>query len=722
MRNVARLLGTFVATVLIGGIAVGACFAALVPGTVDIVTAHHYSVKQVKELSSLAETTSVYWGDDGQCRTSPSPDVCTKMGNLGIEDREIVPLSEVPVRIQNAVIATEDRTFWTNDGIDLGGVFRAFLTNVVSGEISQGGSTITQQLVKNRIVGAKRDVNRKIRELEDALRLNEKFSKQKILEEYLNTVYFGQGSYGIKAAARRFFLTFDPVTGGVRGKEMSELTIGEAALLAGVIQSPEGNNPFTYPDRAIRRRADVLRGEVDQGYITQADADAANNEPLPTVKPPAEQRPTNYLVAEVQDRLLNDPRYADVLGNTLAERKDKLLKGGLQIYTTFDPRLQSMAEDATANATAVQTHGEGWESSLVSIEPSTGMVRAMVGGPNFLGDQYNIATHPVGRQPGSTWKVITLAAALAAGYSPNDSVDGTEPCAVPSQFPNVPADQLPNNSADGAENGFHTIAHSTAASINCAFVRLSTSVGLDNVIDMAHRLGLTQDTLKKILNLSIGTIEATPLEMATVISTIANLGVKQSPIFVSRIVNRDGITILDESARPGDPVLPTDVAACEQNVLRGVITGGTGTAAAVAGHTAFGKTGTTDHTTDAWFIGATPQLATAVWFGFRAAEVPGAGFGGASSAPIFSTFMSAALDGTPDLGLPAPGPICAKPGLRVDENGGRTSAPPPQIDLPVAPAQLPTVVQLPTTPPTTAAPTTTTTTKPGPTTTTTTPP
>ena len=204
MRNVARLLGTFVATVLIGGIAVGACFAALVPGTVDIVTAHRYSVQQVKELSGLAETTTVYW-NDGK----------TKLGKLGLLDREIVPLSDVPERIQNAVIATEDRTFWTNDGIDLGAVFRAFLTNVVSGEINQGGSTITQQLVKNRIVGGKRDVNRKIRELEDALRLNEKFSKQKILEEYLNTVYFGQGSYGIKAAARRFFTTPDP-TASVR--------------------------------------------------------------------------------------------------------------------------------------------------------------------------------------------------------------------------------------------------------------------------------------------------------------------------------------------------------------------------------------------------------------------------------------------------------------------------------------------------------------------------
>jgi penicillin-binding protein 1A len=697
MRNAARLLGTFLATVVIGGIAVGACFAALVPGTVDIVTAHHYTVKQVRELSSLAETTTVYWSDG------------TKLGTLGLLDREVVPLTEVPDRVQNAVIATEDRTFWTNDGIDLGAVFRAFLTNVVSGEINQGGSTITQQLVKNRIVGAKRDVNRKIREIEDALRLNEKFSKEKILEEYLNTVYFGQGSYGIKAAARRFFTTPDPnALFGFRGKEMSELSIGEAALLAGVIQSPEGNNPFSYPDRAIRRRADVLRAEVEQGYITQDEADAANNEPLPTIKPSPEQRPTNYLVAEVQDRLLNDPRYAEALGQTVAERKDKLLKGGLKIYTTFDRRMQGIAEDAAVNNRAVATHGPGWEASLVAIEPATGMVKAMVGGPNFGVDQYNIATHPVGRQPGSTWKIITLVAALANGYSPNDVVDGTEPCPVPSQFPHVPPDQYPNNSADGAENGPHTISVSTSASINCAFVRLSTSIGLTRVIDMAHALGLTQNTLTPILNLSIGTREATPLEMATVISTIANNGMKQTPIFVSKIVNRDDVPILDENGRAGEPVISPDVAQCAQNVLRGVITGGTGTAARVVGHTAYGKTGTTDRTTDAWFVGATPQLATAVWFGYRANAVPGAGFGGASSAPIFSDFMSRALEPYPDVSLPAPGPVCARAGQRVDENGGRTTAPPATI-APVV--EQPRVVQVPSTP-TTAAPAATPTTTP----------
>ncbi|MET0420800.1 MAG: penicillin-binding transpeptidase domain-containing protein, partial [Acidimicrobiia bacterium] len=266
---------------------------------------------------------------------------------------------------------------------------------------------------------------------------------------------------------------------------------------------------------------------------------------------------------------------------------------------------------------------------------------------------------------------------------------------VPSQFPGVPVEQLPNNSADGAENGLHTLAHSTAASINCAFVRLSTSVGQDKVIALAKQMGLTQGTLQKVLNLSIGTIEATPLEMATVMATIANNGLHHDPVFVQKVLNPDGTTLIDNSSRPGEQVLTPEVAQCEQNVMRTVITGGTGGAAAVGGQTPYGKTGTTDHTTDAWFIGAVPQLATSVWFGYRASAVGGAGYGGDSSAPIFSAFMSQALEGQVNIPLPNPGPVCARPGQYANPDGGRSA--PQVIAPPVVPDQ-PTVQQLPTTP------------------------
>ena len=645
----------FVVAIVVGGIAVGACLAALIPGTVEIATAHHYTAGTVKNLRSLSQQSTVYWNDG----VTPMP-----CGQLGIEVHDpISTVADVPPRLVNAVIATEDRSFWTNAGIDLGGVFRAFVTNVVSGRIEQGGSTITQQLVKKRILSDKRDVHRKVKEIIYALRLNDKFSKDKILTEYLNTVYFGENSYGIKSAAERFFTVADPASPyGIRGKTMEELTIGEAALLAGSINNPVGNDPFLHPDQAKLRRAAVLKGEVETGYITQAEADAANAEPLPAFAPPAELKPCSYLVAEVRDQLLADTR----LGTTADERRDTLLRGGLKIVSTFDRTLQDEAQDATDNAKPQK--GPDWISSLVAIEPSTGFVKAMIGGPAFADSQYNIATHPIGRQPGSTWKVITLAGALQNGYSPDDIVDGTSPCSVPKIFPAKDAFTV---NSEPHEGGPMDLWEATAGSVNCAFVRLSTSVGQARVIKLAHDMGIQQvrpAPTDQFLTLTIGTVEATPLEMGTVMATIANGGVKHTPVVVQKVVKPDGSVLIDNTANPGNVVLDRDVANCEANVLRGVVTHGTGGNANVAGHTIFGKTGTTDNRADAWFIGATPQLATAVWFGNSTGNVPGAGFGGDSSAPIFRAFMSAGARRSPRRRPPGRRPrVLSSEGLRRRE-------------------------------------------------------
>ncbi|HEU5308374.1 MAG TPA: transglycosylase domain-containing protein [Acidimicrobiia bacterium] len=677
MRPLTRSLITVLVAIVVGGLAVGACLAALIPGTVEVATAHHYTAEQVGNLKTLAQPSTIYWADG-----------VTPMGKFGTEARDpISSLAEVPKMVQNAVIATEDRSFWTNDGIDLGAVFRAFLTNVTSGKIEQGGSTITQQLVKNRILTSKRDVNRKIKEIEDALRLNEKFSKEKIFVEYLNTVYFGSGSYGIKAAASRFFYTWDPGAPYPRGKHLDELTIGEAALLAGMISNPSTYDPFTYPDRAIRRRADVLRGMVSEHYITQAQADAANNEPLPNIKPPATSIVGHdFLTTEVLQDLLKDPR----LGNTEDERRDKILKGGLKIYTTFDPNLQHLAEDATTNAKPQM--GADWVSSLVSIDPNSGAVRAMVSGEDWNDSQTNIATSPDGRQTGSTFKVITLATALANGYSPADTVDGSSPCSV-AGFDGYTVNDEPGS-------GTYSIADATSGSVNCAFVRIATSVGEDKVIDMAHKMGITKSNLQPYLTLTLGVFAQNTETMANVMATVASGGVHHTPYVVQKIVFPDG-KVLDTTS-PGDQVLSPDVAACEQNVLRGVVTGGTGTGAEVPGHTVFGKTGTTDSQGDAWFIGATPQLATAVWFGNWRRVEGGAGFGGSSAAPIFQAFMSGALANEPNVPLPAPGPVCGRSGQNVIDTGGRNP------NAPVVPftPQLPTVQQQPTTPTPTAPPAT----------------
>jgi penicillin-binding protein 1A len=698
MRPLSRSLITVIVAIVIGGVAVGACLAALIPGTVEVATAHHYTAPQVKELKALAQPSQIYWADG-------SP-----MGEpIGIQARQnITDLKEVPKMVQDAIIATEDRSFWTNDGIDLGAVFRAFLTNITSGRIEQGGSTITQQLVKNRILTSKRDVNRKIKEIEDALRLNEKFSKEKIFVEYLNTVYFGSGSYGLKAAASRFF-----------GKPLDQLTIGEAALLAGVISNPTSYNPFTVEtyDRSVRRRADVLRGMVTEHYITQEQADAANNEPLPTVAPPANRiTGTDLLTTEVLQQLLRNP----LLGNTEKERSDKILKGGLQIFTTFDRHLQDLAIQASSEAAAKQGRDPDWIASIVAIDPGTGAVKAMVSGQDYNVEKSNFATSPDGRQTGSTFKVITLAAALMNGYSPTDLVDGTERCPVPSQFPGVPPQDEPNNSADGAENGLHTLAVSTADSINCAFVRLATSVGYDKVIATAKAMGIKKDNLEPaVLSETLGTKEQNTQTMASVMATIANHGLYHAPHVVAKVVGPDGKVVIDATTDPGEQAISADVADCESNILVDVVNGnGTGGNANIASQQVFGKTGTTDDTTDAWFIGANApggglQLATAVWFGNRVGAVGGAGFGGDSAAPIFRQFMESALaDQTPGA-MPAPGPVCSRPGGRtVNENGGFDAAP----VLPVNPTpQLPTVqnqTPQPTTPTAPAAPAPTTPTVP----------
>src|SRR6266511_55655 len=322
MPKPAQIFIRLAAIVVVSGLGLG--LAALVPGARQIALAHHYT-STVKSLGELSQPTTVYDANG------------TQIGKLGVQDREPAELDEVPQILINAVIATEDKTFWKNPGIDVSGVSRAFVENMTEGKISQGGSTITQQLVKNRILGNKRDLQRKAKELILAYRLNDKYSKREILKQYLNTVYFGQGSYGVKATTRRFFRTLDPAAPfGLRGKELSELTVGEAALLAGVIRNPEGDNPYVHPDRALERRADVLKGMVDQHVITQAQADQANQEPLPTVKPSSELRPENTWTEKAQSVLLNDPR----LGATPQERRDKLLQGGLKVYTTKDPNMQ----------------------------------------------------------------------------------------------------------------------------------------------------------------------------------------------------------------------------------------------------------------------------------------------------------------------------------------------------------------------------------------------
>ncbi len=682
-------------TIGVGAVVLAVSGLFLVPAISTVVGANDYRSLKIGTLRALAQRSTVY--DMGG----------NVLGVLGTENRAEADLDEVPQIIQLAVIAVEDQTFWENNGIDATGMARAAINNITSGEV-QGGSTITQQLVKNRILTPKRSLQRKMREIVLAMRLNEKFSKREILEQYLNTVYFGQGSYGVKSAVERFFVAQDAGTTLPRGKRLDEVTLAEAALLAGLISNPEGNNPFAFPDRARVRRSLALDQMFAQGYITAQEAAAAEQEPLPAIMPEQELRPRDSWVEEVQDRLINDPMYA-VLGATVAERESRVLTGGLEIHATLDPKVQAAAQSAIDE---ILPEKPGFTGALVAIDPRTGQVKAMVAGPGFEASQYNIATSPPGRQSGSTWKVITLAAALEHGFSPNDQVDGSSPC----KFEGLGETQ----NAEGG-GGTMTLRAASAHSVNCAFARTELAVGFDEVMPTAHAMGITQETLQPILTLTLGTIESTPLEMATVTATIASGGVRHDPVFVSKIVDPDGSVVFDSANVQGTRAISEDAAACEIDILRGVITGGTGTAAKLGSRPVFGKTGTTDEKADANFLGATPQLATFVWHGNATARVPGAGFGGQIPARIFAAFMNRALAGEPVMTFPAKGPFCDRPAGSITAEGRSdkvlststtllpteetpTTAPPSGSP---APPPTPTTTPPTTTPPTTTPPTTT---------------
>lgn len=668
---------------MIGGALIGMCLAALVPGFRVLASSQTFSGKV--ELDPLPQRTTVY-AADGK----------TVIGQLGLEDRSVASLDEIPKVTVNAIVAMEDKTFWDNPGVDFEGTARALLSNLSSGGVVQGGSTITQQLVKNRILTPKRDLQRKLREMILAVRLNNQYSKQQILREYLNTVYFGEGSYGIKSAAERFFQ-----------KDVSQLTLPESALLAAVVSSPTYYDPFVYPDHAKQRRTIVLRRMVEQKYITQAEADAADAVPLPTVKPASGGlRPENYFVQEVQDRLLGDDR----LGATPQERYTKVLRGGLKVYTTYDARMYFLAQTAVNQILPKQPP---FTAALASMDPQNGEVKAIVGGPGLNEFKYNLVTHPPGRQPGSTYKVITLATAIENGYSLNDMVDGSSPCTVSAPgfgtYPNA------RNAEPGG--GVMTLRAALVGSVNCAFVRLNAAVGPDKVARMAVRLGIRNEP-PHYLSITLGTVEATPLEMATVMSTLADDGVRHDPIFIRKVVGPTGELLFDNKSQ-GQRVIDPQVARTVIDAMKGVITGGTGTGARLPdGRVAAGKTGTTDQETDAWFDGFTPQLVTVVWMGDPAKKTPmkrvggRTVFGGTYPASIWRAFMSGALSGQPNLDFfpPDRSKWPSPRGVLPGKGRGALALPPPTTTT--LPPGLDTSTTAPGTTTSTTAPGTTTTTAP----------
>jgi penicillin-binding protein 1A len=614
--------------------------------------------------------------------------------------RAPVTLSQVPPTVVHAVLDAEDANFYQHGALDFRSILRAFTSDVSNGGGLQGGSTITQQLVKNAVLNSQRSVNRKLHEAVLAYRLEQQMSKDQILERYLNTVYLGNGAYGAQAAAQTYF-----------GRDVSQLDAGQAALLAGVIRNPVGYDPLHHPVAAMQRRNQILDGMVANGHLTSAQADQYKTTPVPSsINQPAPQQDSPF-VAEVKASLLDttDHRF-DFLGTSQAERLNSLNKGGLNITTTLDPTMQQNAEAAVA-ARLPDTGGK-FTSAVVAMDPNTGYVRALVSGNPGSNHGYDVATGRggSGRQPGSSFKPFVLMAALENGYSPNDSIDGTAPCTIrlPDSGPYVA-----NNAEPGG--GVLNLWDATANSVNCAYIRLGVDVGLPKVVDAAHRMGIPAKVrLVPSPSLSIGTYEVTPLEMASAYSTLAADGVHHTPSFIEKVTDSSN-NVDFGGADKGERVVSAQNSRVVTQALQGVVQRGTGTAAALSDRPVAGKTGTTDNLANAWFVGYTPQLVTAVWMGSPAGLVPmydvgGVSvFGGTYPARIFHDFMSSTLSGQPVEDFMAPDPSQIGPGrflVAQDSPGAITSPLPPPSPPGLAPVPLPPGLLPPPTPPTTLPATT----------------
>ncbi|MFM8847683.1 MAG: transglycosylase domain-containing protein [Actinomycetota bacterium] len=742
--------------VVAGALIASAMVVGVTPRLWGILNAHDEGAITLPDWESIAQRSYVY-------DTSGN-----EIAVYELENSQPVDLASVPRPVIDAILAVEDREFYNHHGVNVRGLFRATLSNFEGGA-RQGASTITQQVVKMEyLAGLERDGRYKILQIVDALRLEKQKTKDQILERYLNTVFFGNNTYGIQAAAEVYF-----------GKRVGDLTLEDGAFLAGLIQAPSTYDPIRHPQQSQRRFEQALGALVDVGLLDEAreksilaclaatpTLDCTNAWKLPDalernlkealgalvdVGPlddegmksilvcfrvrttPGFDCPTPWTLPEVvkesleevlgslvADKALDEgkknsilaclvamptPRpdcvpwwkfpdeveqiaeegivrthfseevkayllnKSTLLGDTYAERYNKLFRGGLRVYTTIDPAVQAAAE--SARATQLPVNSAGIDTAIVTLDSKTGAVRAMVGGKPFVPERNEVNMALAPRQTGSSIKMFILAAAVSAGAQNDDLIDGTLPCILPN--PDDP--ENPFIATEGVSRPVGTLAEMTWASINCAFSRLAQIVGLDRVVDTTYRMASNlylyperspeeRTPLRPYASFATGANEMSPLDMASGAQTLANGGLHMQPYYIERIDGPDGV--IYQHSDPGVQVLTSDAAARTVSILEGVMTNGTARRKALEGRVSAGKTGTQDNNTNAWMVGFTPELTTAVWVGHpdlylsmvKIPEFVDAGvdkvIGGTFPASIWKATMDEALAGRPATSFPTP--------------------------------------------------------------------
>jgi penicillin-binding protein 1A len=570
-----------------------------------------------------------------------NPDVSTRVysddnrviGEFFVERRIIVPLSKIPKFVINAFISAEDSRFYEHKGLDYFGIIRALIKNILAGKIVQGGSTITQQIARSLLLTPKRTFSRKIKEAILAYKIERNLSKNQILYIYLNQIYLGHGAYGVEAAAQTYF-----------GKSVSELTLSEAAILAGLPQSPARNSPYTHMKNAKRRRRYVLKRMLEDGYITKEEAYKAINEPI-------------ILKGLKRHRNNIAPYFIEYIRQRVEEKYgyEAIYKRGLNIYTTINIPMQIIANNAVKEGIEEFVKGqlskkniEIPQAALIAMDVRTGEIKAMVGGRDFKESQFNRAVQ-ARRQPGSAFKPIIYAAAIDKGYSP-DSIIIDSPVMYGSNTDNI---WKPEN-YDEKFIGPTTLRDALMHSRNIVTIKILKDIGIDYAINYARRLGI-RSYLTRDLSLALGSSSVSLLELTKAYSIFANGGKLLEPIFIRMIKDRDGNIIEANDKKLPIQAITPQTAYIITDLLKGVIKNGTGWRAKALNRPAAGKTGTTNNFIDAWFIGYTPELIAGVWVGYDNEKSLGPHkTGGKVATPIWLKFMKKALAEKPIRDFPIP--------------------------------------------------------------------